>query len=184
MASTGIKHTLACMSLPVPGLIIRLILCMTGMGVVRVRQLECLKLSQYDLIAGVSVGFMVVPQGLSYAVSAGVPSVFGLYGAFLPCLVYSLLGTSKQLAVGPVAVTSLLIYANLQAALPCAAAISNPNTITDPAQRACQDAYNQAVRRLVMHAHMPELCVHAIHTGSLLLAPRVISHHAPVSEGH
>lgn len=89
---------------------------------------------------------MVVPQGLSYAVSAGVPSVFGLYGAFLPCIVYALLGSSKQLAVGPVAVTSLLIYANLQAALPCAASISNPNTITDPAQRACQDAYNQAVR--------------------------------------
>ena len=100
---------------------------------------------QYDLIAGVSVGFMVVPQGLSYATSAGVPSVFGLYGAFLPCLVYSLMGTSKQLAVGPVAVTSLLISANLQAALPCAAAISNPNVITDPAQIACQAAYNQAV---------------------------------------
>ena len=43
-----------------------------------------------DLIAGISVGFMVVPQGLAYATSAGVTSVFGLYGAFLPCLVYAL----------------------------------------------------------------------------------------------
>jgi len=45
---------------------------------------------QMDLIAGVSVGFMVVPQGLAYASSAGVTSVFGLYGAFLPCIVYAL----------------------------------------------------------------------------------------------
>ena len=99
---------------------------------------------QYDLIAGISVGFMVIPQGLSYANSAGVPSVFGLYGAFLPCLIYSLLGTSRQLAVGPVAVTSLIIYANLQTALPCASGISNPNIITDPTLQACQAAYNQA----------------------------------------
>ena len=88
--------------------------------------------------------FQVVPQGLSYATSAGVTSVFGLYGAFLPCLVYSLLGTSRQLAVGPVAVTSLVIYSSLQGAMPCASAISNPNTITDPTQLACQAAYNQA----------------------------------------
>ncbi len=52
---------------------------------------------------------MVVPQGLSYASIAGVPSVYGLYGAFMPCIVYALFGSSKQLAVGPVAVTSLLI---------------------------------------------------------------------------
>ena len=47
-------------------------------------------ITQMDLIAGISVGFMVVPQGLAYASSAGVTSVFGLYGAFLPCLVYAL----------------------------------------------------------------------------------------------
>jgi MFS superfamily sulfate permease-like transporter len=64
---------------------------------------------QWDIIAGVSVGAMVVPQGLSYASIAGVPSVYGLYGAFMPCIVYALFGSSKQLAVGPVAVTSLLI---------------------------------------------------------------------------
>lgn len=40
---------------------------------------------------------------------AGVPSVYGLYGAFMPCIIYALFGSSKQLAVGPVAVTSLLI---------------------------------------------------------------------------
>ncbi len=47
---------------------------------------------QHDFVAGISVGFMVVPQGMAYSNSAGLPSVYGLYGAFLPCLVYSLFG--------------------------------------------------------------------------------------------
>lgn len=56
-------------------------------------------------MAGLSVGAMVIPQGMSYANLAGLPYVFGLYGAFVPCLVYSLFGSSRQLAVGPVAVS-------------------------------------------------------------------------------
>ena len=52
---------------------------------------------QNDILAGVSVGAMVVPQGMSYARLAGLPDVFGLYGAFVPCLVYALLGSSRQL---------------------------------------------------------------------------------------
>jgi len=101
-----------------------------------------------DLIAGISVGFMVVPQGMSYANSAGLPSVYGLYGAFLPCLVYCLVGSSRQLAVGPVAVTSLLISANLKPLVPCVSAIANPNTVTDPDQVACQTQYNHAAIQL------------------------------------
>jgi sulfate transporter 4 len=46
---------------------------------------------------------------MSYAVLAGLPPVYGLYGAFVPVLVYALFGSSKHLAVGPVAVTSLLL---------------------------------------------------------------------------
>ncbi|KXZ44585.1 hypothetical protein GPECTOR_65g203 [Gonium pectorale] len=98
-----------------------------------VRWLRTYKIRQYllsDIIAGVSVGFMVVPQGLSYANLAGLPSVYGLYGAFIPCLVYSLVGSSRQLAVGPVAVTSLLIGTKLKDLLPESAVISNPNTPT------------------------------------------------------
>ena len=63
----------------------------------------------WDVLAGLSVGAMVIPQGMSYANLAGLPQVYGLYGAFVPCLVYSLLGSSKQLSVGPVAVTSILL---------------------------------------------------------------------------
>lgn len=73
---------------------------------------------QWDLIAGLSVGAMVVPSGLSYAAIAGLPAVMGLYGAFVPCIVYCLFGNSRQLSVGPVAVTSLLIGNGMAEVLP------------------------------------------------------------------
>ena len=52
---------------------------------------------QADLVAGVTVGVMTVPQSLSYARIAGLPSQFGLYGAFAPVLAYVLFGSSRQL---------------------------------------------------------------------------------------
>ncbi|PPK88343.1 SulP family sulfate permease [Neolewinella xylanilytica] len=61
-----------------------------------------------DLTAGLTVGVMLIPQGMAYALLAGLPPVYGLYAATLPLLVYALLGTSRQLAVGPVAMDSLL----------------------------------------------------------------------------
>ncbi len=53
--------------------------------------------AQADVAAGLSVAAMVVPQGLSYAKLAGLPQVWGLYGAFSPCIVYAAFGSSKQL---------------------------------------------------------------------------------------
>jgi len=105
--------------------------------------LRCYKMEYlpYDILAGIAVGFMVVPQGMSYANLAGLPSVFGLYGAFLPCLVYAFVGSSRQLAVGPVAVTSLLLDTQLKAMVPDANSISNPNSLT-PDQIPIQDLYN------------------------------------------
>jgi sulfate transporter 4 len=64
---------------------------------------------------------------MSYANLAGVPSVYGLYGAFLPVLVYAFIGSSRELAVGPVAVTSLLISSTLKQVVPGAEDITNPN---------------------------------------------------------
>lgn len=84
----------------------------------------------WDILAGVSVACMLVPQGMSYANLAGLPSVYGLYGAFVPALVYGLLGTSRQLAVGPVAVTSLLLGTSLHDLFGHTNA--NPNKPTDP----------------------------------------------------
>jgi sulfate permease, SulP family len=61
-----------------------------------------------DMAAGLTVGAMLVPQAMAYAQLAGLPPEIGLYSVTLPLFVYALLGTSRQLAVGPVAVVSLL----------------------------------------------------------------------------
>ena len=52
---------------------------------------------QADILAGTSVAALVVPQGMSYASLAGLPSVYGLYGAFVPVLCYAALGSSRHL---------------------------------------------------------------------------------------
>lgn len=62
-----------------------------------------------DIFAGLTVGVMLIPQGMAYALIAGLPPVYGLYAAIVPQLIYALLGTSRQLAVGPVAMDSLLV---------------------------------------------------------------------------
>lgn len=62
-----------------------------------------------DLLAGLTISVVLVPQALAYAMLSGVPPVLGLYAAVLPPLVYALLGTSRVMAIGPVALTSLLI---------------------------------------------------------------------------
>ena len=61
-----------------------------------------------DLMAGLIVAVMLVPQGMAYALLAGLPPVTGLYASTLPLFVYALFGSSRQLAVGPVAIVSLL----------------------------------------------------------------------------
>jgi len=58
---------------------------------------------------------MLIPQGMAYASIAGLPPVYGLYASILPLLIYAVLGTSRQLAVGPVAMVSLLTAASLSA---------------------------------------------------------------------
>ncbi|PRO64826.1 SulP family inorganic anion transporter [Alkalicoccus urumqiensis] len=66
-----------------------------------------------DVTAGIIVAVMLVPQGMAYAMLAGMPPVTGLYASIVPILIYALIGSSRQLAVGPVAVVSLLVYAGV-----------------------------------------------------------------------
>lgn len=68
-----------------------------------------------DLSAGITVGIMLIPQGMAYAMIAGLPPVFGLYAALIPQVIYGILGTSRQLSVGPVAMDSLLVASGLGA---------------------------------------------------------------------
>jgi sulfate permease, SulP family len=71
-----------------------------------------------DLVAGLTTAVMLIPQGMGYAMLAGLPPIYGLYAALLPLVVYGLFGTSRQLAVGPVAMVSLLVAAGVSAIAP------------------------------------------------------------------
>jgi sulfate permease, SulP family len=66
-----------------------------------------------DLVAGVTVGAMLIPQSMAYALLAGLPPQIGLYSAVLPLVVYAAFGRSRQLGVGPTAISSLLTAAAL-----------------------------------------------------------------------
>ncbi|KAI9290643.1 sulfate permease, partial [Neoconidiobolus thromboides FSU 785] len=66
-----------------------------------------------DLIAGITVGIMVVPQSLAYAKLANLPVVYGLYTAFACVVLYPLMGTSREVSVGPTAMLSLLIGSSI-----------------------------------------------------------------------
>lgn len=66
-----------------------------------------------DIIAGLIVAVMLVPQSMAYALLAGLPAQAGLYASIIPLLLYGLLGTSRTLAVGPVAILSLLVASGI-----------------------------------------------------------------------
>ena len=66
-----------------------------------------------DLLAGITVALVLIPQSMAYAQLAGLPAYYGLYAAFLPPMVAALFGSSRQLATGPVAVVSLMSAASL-----------------------------------------------------------------------
>jgi sulfate permease, SulP family len=76
-------------------------------------------MGQSDLVAALIVTIMLVPQSLAYAMLAGLPPQVGLYASILPLIAYAIFGTSRALAVGPVAVVSLMTAA---AVAPIAAA--------------------------------------------------------------
>ncbi|MDX2271112.1 MAG: solute carrier family 26 protein [Cyanobacteriota bacterium] len=67
-----------------------------------------------DVMAGIVAGIMLVPQSMAYALLAGLPAQMGLYASIAPLAVYALLGSSRTLSVGPVAVISLMVAAGLE----------------------------------------------------------------------
>lgn len=78
-----------------------------------------------DLLAGLTVAVMLVPQGMAYALLAGLPPYYGLYASMVPLVAYALLGTSRQLAAGIVALDMLIVgaaLAEMEATTPAAAA--------------------------------------------------------------
>ena len=65
---------------------------------------------QDDLLAGITIGIVTIPQAMAFALLAGIPPIYGLYGSFLPLLVYGLLSSSNYLNVGPVSIISIFIF--------------------------------------------------------------------------
>lgn len=68
-----------------------------------------------DLFAGLVVGVMLIPQGMAYAMIAGLPPIYGLYTAIIPTIVYAFFGSSRHVSVGPVAMDSLILVAGASA---------------------------------------------------------------------
>ena len=66
-----------------------------------------------DLIAGMTISALLIPQGLAYALLAGLPPQVGLYASIAPVIAYAIFGTSRQLALGPVAIVSLMTATTL-----------------------------------------------------------------------
>jgi len=67
-----------------------------------------------DFASGCTVFIFLVPQGMAYAIVAGMPPVYGLYSSTVPLFIYALLGTSNELSIGPMAITSLLLGVSCQ----------------------------------------------------------------------
>ncbi|KAM0964492.1 probable sulfate transporter 3.3 [Malus sylvestris] len=67
------------------------------------------KLLKSDIVSGVTIASLAIPQGISYAKLANLPPIVGLYSSFVPPLLYAILGSSKDLAVGPVSIASLIM---------------------------------------------------------------------------
>ena len=66
-----------------------------------------------DATAGTIVAIMLIPQSMAYALLAGLPAQMGLYASILPLIAYAVFGTSRALAVGPVAIVSLMVASTL-----------------------------------------------------------------------
>ncbi|CAK8577412.1 unnamed protein product [Lathyrus sativus] len=73
-----------------------------------------LKLFKSDLVSGLTIASLAIPQGISYAKLANLPPIVGLYSSFVPPLIYAVLGSSRDLAVGPVSIASLVLGSMLR----------------------------------------------------------------------
>lgn len=68
-----------------------------------------------DIIAGITVSIILIPQGIAYALIAGLPPIYGLYAALIPQVIYAFFGSSRQVAIGPVAMDSLIVATGVSA---------------------------------------------------------------------
>jgi len=104
-----------------------------------------------DVVAGIVTAIMLIPQSMAYAQLAGLPPQIGLYASVAPLVVYALLGTSGQLSVGPVAITSLLVF-------------NGVSTLADPGS----ERYMQLVLLLAFMVGVIKLTLGILRLGAIL----------------
>lgn len=108
---------------------------------------------RHDLIAGLTIGSLSIPQDIGYSKLAGLPPIFGLYTSFVPPLVYSIFGVSRDIAIGPVAVVSILLGTLMSDNLPLpAGATAKCDTTSTTFVNAECSAYRETYLALIFTA--------------------------------
>ena len=82
---------------------------------------------QADIVSGFTVGIMNIPQGMGYALLASLPPVAGLYISFFPLIIYAIFGTCRHLAIGAIAIVSLLTGSVIDSMVNSYGPFPNPN---------------------------------------------------------
>ncbi len=123
-----------------------------------------------DISAGLIVAVMLIPQGMAYALLAGLPPVIGLYASTIPLIIYALFGSSRQLAVGPVALVSLLTLSGVS----MIAEAGTANFVVLSALLALMVGVTQFVLGLLRAGFITNFLSHAVISGFTSAAALVI----------
>jgi len=122
---------------------------------------------QADALAGICVGIMAIPQSMSYASIAGLPYIYGLYAMLISTAIYAFFGTSKQMAIGPTAIMSIIVYDGLANVLNednCPAMA----TSSDKPNELCPEAYVSAALVLSFWVGLINLLAGLVNMGTLV----------------